>query len=64
MSEATTDSDRAGGNMTEETIIKELSEMHDVMRCLGDIKKAKVLKEAVKLIKKLKEDNNEQNTCN
>ena len=50
--------------MTEETIIKELSEMHDVMRCLGDMKKAKVLEEAVKLIKKLREENNEQNTCN
>ena len=50
--------------MTEETIINELSEMYDVMRCLGDMKKAKVLKEAVKLIKKLKEDNNEQNTGN
>ena len=43
--------------MTEETIIKELSEMHDVMRCLGDFKKAKVLKEAVKLIERLKEEN-------
>lgn len=38
---------------TEHEIIKELRNMADIMKCLGDVRKTKILTEAVALIERL-----------
>lgn len=40
--------------MTDEEIIKELKEMADIMNTLGDLRKAKILENAIELIRKQK----------
>lgn len=39
--------------MTDEQIIKELRNLADIMKCLGDMRKTKILTEAVALIERL-----------
>lgn len=39
--------------MTDEKIIEELRNLADIMKCLGDVRKTKILTEAVALIEKL-----------
>lgn len=39
--------------MTDEQIIEELRNLADIMKCLGDMRKTKILTEAVELIERL-----------
>ena len=39
--------------MSELTIITELRNMADIMKCLGDVRKTKILTDAVELIERL-----------